>query len=283
MDFKLYINQAWAKHAEDAAAVATDFAKSFRLISESGQTSQMAQLITHVQGEHLGKFQDGLVLLEALKQIPMNNSESLLALDQFAAILKYSENPSFDLSGYSASERVRILATSASAFLGQKDIDGAATAFRLALATATELEESDPALRALAVGSNNLACSLEEKSELTATETTLMHSAAHAGRKYWELAGTWLEVERAEYRLSQSYLRSKDIISSVKHANLCLSICEKNMASPLELFFAYEAIALVEKAMKQPARSLPQMQKYFELLPENEKSWCLPSFEKLKS
>ena len=80
--------------------------------------------------------------------------------------------------------------------------------------------------------------------------------AAHTGRKYWQIAGTWLEIERAEYRLAQSYFKARDLINSIKHANLCLTICETNNAGALEFFFAYESIALVENKMKLLEKSI---------------------------
>jgi hypothetical protein len=41
--------------------------------------------------------------------------------------------------------------------------------------------------------------------------------AAKTTRKYWEIAGTWLEIERAEYRLAMTYLAAGDL-------NVALSI-----------------------------------------------------------
>ena len=83
-----------------------------------------------------------------------------------------------------------------------------------------------------------------------------------------------MEVERAEYRLSQSYLKNRDFINSIKHANLCITICEKNQAPPLEFFYAFEAVTHVEKAIGQPLRSLEKMKHYFNLLSDDDKKWC---------
>ena len=61
-----------------------------------------------------------------------------------------------------------------------------------------------PAIRALAVGGNNLAAALEEKADRDAAETEAMVAAANGALRYWKEAGTWLEEERAEYRLARS-------------------------------------------------------------------------------
>jgi hypothetical protein len=72
--------------------------------------------------------------------------------------------------------------------------------------------------------------------------------AAETGRKYWELAGTWVEVERAEYRLAMTYMHAGQLDKALKHARLCESICNENDAAPFEKFFAAEALVKVQRA-----------------------------------
>jgi hypothetical protein len=62
------------------------------------------------------------------------------------------------------------------------------------------------AQRALAAAGNNLAAGLEEKPDRDAAGTAGMVAAAQAGVECWRRAGTWLEHERAEYRLARSLL-----------------------------------------------------------------------------
>ena len=283
MDFNTYINQAWAEHAKDAASVATGFSEAIGFVSKPTEIVQLANLVVHVEGEHLGQFERGINYLKQLTIHSENTADSQAALTRSINILKITKDPGSDISNCSDSDLIRILATSASAHFGQNQIEAAAVKFRSALERANGLDAKDPANRALAISSHNLACSLEEKAELNKEEVDLMLLAARSERRFWEIAGGWLEVERSEYRLAQSFLKARDYISSIKHANLCLTICEKNSAAPLEFFFAYEAIALVEVAMKQPSRSLPQMQKYFDLLPENERPWCEAALFKIKT
>lgn len=70
-----------------------------------------------------------------------------------------------------------------------------------------------------------------------------MKSAARVARQYWEVAGTWIEVERAEYRLAMTMLAAGDPVAALEHAELCLKICTSNNAEPFEHFFAHEARA----------------------------------------
>lgn len=283
MDFNAYLNQSWNNHADKANEVMSSFSEGIKLVSESSQIPQLAGLITHVAGEHLGEFHVGSELLTQLENLSFNNDETRAALKRSQAILSYTQDQNFSIAGYSVSDQIRITSTAASAFAGLNKITNAIEAFKKSLQLGESLDLKDPANRALAIAGNNLASSLEEKPSLSDQEKDLMITAAKAGRKYWEIAGTWLETERAEYRLAQSYLKAGDYINSIKHANLCLTICEKNQAAPLEFFFAYEAIACVEKAMKQPLRSLPQMEKFFAELPMDDKSWCESSLAKFKT
>ncbi len=82
--------------------------------------------------------------------------------------------------------------------------------------------KDDPAATALAVTGNNLACALEEKTSRTRDEDGLMLRAAEAGRRFWEISGNWMNVERAEYRLAHTQLQ---------------------LADAGELFFAHEVLA----------------------------------------
>ena len=84
----------------------------------------------------------------------------------------------------------------------------------LAACAVAGLPPESPAIRALAVGGNNLAAALEAKTDRDPTETRGMIDAAEGGLKYWKQAGTWLEEERAEYRLARSLLQAGEYGSS---------------------------------------------------------------------
>lgn len=196
--------------------------------------------------QHLWQFNDGIAYLQKLENNQINTAEAKASPQFSKALLDYSAGRIVPAEKY----------------------------LRQALDKAENIIAADPANRILAVTANNLVCALEEKNILNSEQMALMLLTARAARKYWQISGTWLETERAEYRLARSYLKAGDFISSIIHANLCLTICETNKADALEFFFAYEAITLVEQAMKQPLRSLPKMQKYFFELSQNDKIWC---------
>jgi hypothetical protein len=69
-----------------------------------------------------------------------------------------------------------------------------------------------------ATGGNNLAVSLEGRSPRSAYETQGMLMAAEGALQYWKQAGTWLEEERAEYRLARSRLQAGETAAAVQSA-----------------------------------------------------------------
>lgn len=284
MTFSDYLNQSWKDHATATDKVAAGISDGISLISEGAHINQLANLIIHLYGEHLGRFEEGIALIEKLMKAPLVNPEIAAYLNCSKVTLGFSAGSVTDWSGFTPAEKVRIYCGAAGIQAARNEIGTAENNLHSALAIGTELSGADPANRLLAIYSNNLACALEERENLSADDKVLMLLAAHAGRKYWQIAGTWLEIERAEYRLAQSYLKARDPINSIKHANLCLTICESNNAGALEFFYAYEAIALVEYKMKQSTlRSLPQMQKYFSELSQSDKEWCRKTLTKIES
>ena len=99
--------------------------------------------------------------------------------------------------GLSAADLAHACAVAASALAAQHRMAEAIHHYRAARAAAVHgLPDGDPAIRALAVTSNNLASALEESAR-SADETVAMLEAAHASREFWGRAGGWLEAERA--------------------------------------------------------------------------------------
>lgn len=251
MTFNEFLNQAWNDHVTSAVDVASRLPDGLKLIETGEQIPQMAALVTHVFGEHLGKWSEGVATLKQLKAVRAfeTGTESEHAVNRSIASLELAAGQRSSLGDTSTSDQVRILAVAASALSAQKDADKAQSLFRQALEKAqTGIAKEDPANRALAVTGNNLACALEEQPARTPAETELMILAAQTGRKFWALAGTWLHVERAEYRLAQTYLKAGDTVRALQHAQTCLELSQENDAPALEMFFGYEALALAERA-----------------------------------
>jgi hypothetical protein len=286
MDFDAFIAAGWNDHADRPEEVADRLAASRHLLSAPAHVAPFARLLTHVVGEHLGQWQRGLDLLESLKALPaFDGSEAVAApIARSTAVLRYAGGDRGALAGLGVEDRVHVLSTAASALAGRLDYSGAIETFRQAVAHAESLAAGSLAFRALAVGGNNLAATLEEKPDRDASETEGMVAAAEAGLKFWKLAGTWLEEERAEYRLARSLLQAGRAADAAIAAQRCLAVCRTNDAPAFERFFAHAAIAMAHRAAGQSDRFAAERALAVECLERidpAERGWCESDLKEL--
>lgn len=288
MDFDTFLGQAWDEHAADAAGVAERIAATgIGLVADETQLAALAQLAHHVHGEHLGRWAEGRVLLQGLREHPACSAggPAAAAIARLQASLALCEGSADGRAAMPASERIRVNALAA-ANLAERDTARASALFAEALAEADRaaLDAADPANRALAVTGNNLACTLEEKAARTPAERELMIAAAQAARRYWALAGGWLETERAEYRLAMSWLQAGDPARALQHAEACLAIVAAHGGPALERFFGHEALALAERAAGHAAAgdaAVALAQADFAALDTGDQAWCRATLDRL--
>lgn len=287
MDFNAFMSQAWADHASDARAVAQRLHQGIALVSDEPQLARLADLAHHVHGEHLGDWLPGITFIERLTTLPafVPDGPSGQTLRRCLASLALSAGDEPDLAALSPSDRIRIGALAATN-LAQHNTPRATRLLHDALdrARAAGLPVTDPMNRSLAITGNNVACTLEEKSGRSDDERALMILAAQTARHYWAIAGTWLETERAEYRLAMTWLQAGDLAQARTHAQNCLEIVAANDGAALERLFGWEALGLVERATNNAAghaQALAQARTAFAALDESDKSWCAASIDKL--
>jgi hypothetical protein len=288
MDFEGFLNQCWDEHATHTAAVAERLARQGpALVTEEAQIAPLAHLVHHVHGEHLGRWHEGLALLRLLAAHPACSpgAAASAALARFQASLALCEGSADERAAMSASDRIRVTALAA-ANLAERDTARASALFGEALAEADRagLDATDATNRALAVTANNLACTLEEKAQRSPAERALMITAAQAARRFWAVAGTWLETERAEYRLAMTWLQAGDAALARHHAQQCLDIVDANDGAALERFFAWEAIGLAARGggdATGQAQALQMARTAFAALDEADQGWCRASLDKL--
>lgn len=156
----------------------------------------------------------------------------------------------------------------------------AAVAGRLAGAAALALLQDETQLRSLAV----LAQHVHGAHLARWAERRLMLQAAQVGRQYWARAGSWLETERAEYRLARSWLKAGDAAQAQRHARLCLDLVRTNHGPALERLLAWEALGCAARAAGDAAghaAALAEAQAAYAALDESDRSWCLASVQAL--
>jgi len=257
MTFDQFCSAAWSDHGTDAAGVYRRLPEGVDMVEEPAQLPKLAGLIVHVAGEHLGRWTEGIGLLDRLAVSPhfvassppaqaVKRAQSTLlrcAGDHEGAARAFAESR-IGSDAPEASDRIRVLAVAAAAFVGQGRPEEARADFdECVRLSAYGPTTADPAARALAVAANNVAAELEDRPTLSDSERALMVRAAAIARQFWGIAGGWMETERAEYRLAMSHLKAGDTSGAQRHAAECLRIVEANGSDPGEAAFAREAIS----------------------------------------
>jgi tetratricopeptide (TPR) repeat protein len=287
MTFAAFLEAAWNDHGDRPQEVADRLAASLSLVEAPENIAPFARLLTHVFGEHLGQWHRGIALLDSLRALPAYDGSSAVdgALTRSAATLRYAGGENSVLASLSTETRVEVLATAASAFAGRKEFGRAVAAYEEALRLAhTGLPSKSPAIRALAVGGNNLAAALEEKADRDISETEGMIVAANGGLRYWKEAGTWLEEERAEYQLARSLLQAGKPAAAIQSAWRCVDICKQNDAPAFEQFRGYAVLALAQRDAGDAdlfEESRTHAMAIFGQLPDDEKLWCRSEVDEL--
>lgn len=287
MTFDAFLQLAWNDHADQPQDVADRLAASLHLVEAPEHVGRFAALVTHVFGEHLGQWNRGVELLESLQGLPAYDGGATIAdrLNQAIAMLRYGGGDSEALESLTPEHRASALATAAAAFAGQNEFKRALAAYSEATQLADAgLPSGSPAIRALAIGGNNLAAALEGKKDRDAFETQGMIAAAQGGLKYWAQAGTWLEVQRAEYRLARSCLQAGQPAAAIESATRCIDICALNNAPAFEQFFAHAVLALAQRAASNISAfdaARDHALGLLEQVPADERKWCASELKEI--
>lgn len=271
------LDMLWSEHSENPSQVQKIVEDR---ITENSDMSQEVQgylnLFQHLILEHTFDQTSADRIINKLKLTLNLNPQisDFLVRFETAVSIFFSNNIEFeDLRKLDDSKKVRVLSSLVGAFSGKNNYALAEKALIYAISLSKDLSDDDPAHKSLAINSNNLACSLEEMENLSFDQESLLEKASQTALNEWEIAGGWIETERAYYRLASGYLKINKLVDAVINANKCLTICINNSAPALELFFAYEILAKIEKRSGQQVRSLIKMQEYFEKLSDSDKAW----------
>ena len=255
------VNEGWNDHAKDAEGVFARFDGWMDLVTEKAHLAPVAGLVAHVAGEHLGRWDAGIALLDRLAARRPEDAatpEGKAVVRQQAALhLAAGRRLASDACEARArvpgqpiaSNRVRVAAFASAMLAGQGQPERGGALLEEALALADyHPGKDDPAARALAVTGNNVACALEEKPVRGPADDALMVRGAETGLRYWAVAGTWLETERAHYRLAQSLRKARRLDRALEHAATCLRMIEAHGGDAFERFYGHEVVALARHA-----------------------------------
>lgn len=278
--FDAFLTRAWAEHGDQPQQVADRLATSLSLVQAPDHLRPYAGLVAHLYGEHLGQWQRGIALLESLCTLPAHDGSPAVAesIARSIAALRYAGGDHSALEPLASPDRVAVLACAAAMFTGRGDLACAIAAYAQALHLAEGgLPAGSVAVRSLAIGGNNLAQALEDKPDADPRQLAAMVTAAEGGLAYWKQAGTWLEEERAEYRLTRSLLRAGRAREAIASAQRCIDVCRRNDAAAFERFFGHAVLALAHRAAGEEGAFTAQRAIALALLaqvPDAERPWC---------
>lgn len=284
-----FLKTAWSDHGDHPQTVADRLAGALNRVHATAQLPPFVRLLVHVYGEHLAQWQTGEALLVSLReQLVFEPDEAATqALLSGIATLRYAGGDASALDALAASDRASALATAASASAAQHDTGRAIASYTEALRIADlGLPAGSPVLRELAIAGNNLAITLEQKKDRQSDETSALVVCAQAALIYWKLAGTWLEEERAEYRLARSLLQAGQAVTAIAAAQRCVAVCVAHEAPAFEQFFAYAVLAMAHQAAGQAsayAHNCLLALGHWETLEPEDRPWCRDDLAELGS
>jgi hypothetical protein len=212
MDFNELINNGWARHDKESAALAADLETHAALASDAPKTVAFLALSSHTIGFHMKDWPRARRLAESVVSRVGNDHAAApaygsLAIAQFmdgdevAALASECRAVELtDAEPVAAMVRTRVLIASELIDAGRL-IEGSRL-YLAALNLARAQDEKLASDRAVAVTSNNLASNLLELATRTSEQDSLMLAAAEAAREFWLKAGNWENEERAEYLLA---------------------------------------------------------------------------------
>ena len=123
MNFGEFMATAWNEHANQSLQVSMRIESAFQYIEQADQIPAMAHLVAHVFGEHLGRWDAGIRVLNELKRVPAYEQagENVQAVARFIASLELAGGMRASVADLSNSDQIRVLAIAAAALAEQGD------------------------------------------------------------------------------------------------------------------------------------------------------------------
>jgi len=227
-----WLGDAWNRHDRDAAALTTDLLARAATLPDDADGANAVALARHVM---LGHRADAAALRAFLAALPVG--DALRPAKDGArwalATLEGSEAPALP-----ESTTWRVLADVALAELAAGRIASARERV-LGIEATVAAHPDEAARRAYAATAHSLTLALRTGPREPARDALMLEMAA-LERRAWQRAGTWLQVQRADYHLALCHAVLGQGAQAQAHATACREACEANGADAAERFFAHE-------------------------------------------
>ena len=280
-----WLAQAQDRHADDPHAVADGLRARAPTLPADEDGAQALRLAEHVWLAHLGDpaglaalvaalpaaWSDGAIRPEAAPALARARIAWALAL-----LAGQAATPLPQAACWRALQNL-VLA------LARQGRWAQAEAWLLADEAAAAACGASDAGRAYAASANNVAQDLAAGPRGDAARDQLMRVAAHLSLRAWAHAGTWLQQQRAEYRLALCHALLGQGEAALAHARRCLAACRagdgQQPADAVEHFFAFEALARAHHVAGDAAGAALAAGRMAALLPvideaDGLRAWC---------
>ena len=277
-DLRGWLDQAQAQHADDPAAVTVALAARAPSLPADADGAEAIRLAEHVFLAHAADVAGLQAFIDALPPVLAGDPATAASVQRArwcVATLTGQPAPRPD-----DTTRWRALQNLVLAMAGQGRSAEAAVLLQADEAAALAHGASD-AGRAFAATANNVASHLQDGAGADPARDALMLQAAAIARRAWASAGTWMHVERADYRLALCHAALGRGAEAVEFARRCLAGCEAagGQADAMEHFFAHEALVRAHRAAADEAGAAASLQRMHALLPDigeadGLREWC---------
>jgi len=237
-----WLDQAWNEHADATERVAGELAERAATLPDDADGAGVLRLAAHTLLAHQA---DTAAMQRLLAQVPPGETLAAAARPARWALAELDGGaeppPVSDRERWAALEYVALV-------LVARGQAAQAQLRLLAEEDAAAAHPDEATRRAYAASANNVAGSLREGPRGDAGRDALMLAAAQLARRAWQRAGTWLQVERADYFLALCHVALGQGAEATVSAQACLARCEAEGADAYELFFAHECCMQAQHA-----------------------------------
>lgn len=227
-----WLGDAWNRHDRESAALAAELQALAATLPDDDDGAQVVRLARHTLLAHLGDADALQRFLAALPRSPKLQAPADQADWALATLAGRPVAPLPEAAAWSTLADV-VQAEILRGRLAQ------ARERALAPEAAAAAHPDEAARRAYAITAHNLALALRVGPRSPAHDA-LMIEMAELERRAWSRAGTWLQVERADYHLALCHAVAGQGPRAVACAAACREACEAHGADAAERFFAHE-------------------------------------------
>ena len=279
---RFWLDQAQSQHADQPLAITAALTARAASLPADADGAEAIRLAEHVWLAHAADTSGLQAFLDALPATLSDDASTAPSLQRADGALAW-------LAGQVAktqpdATRWRVLQNVVLAMAAQGRSAEALGLLQADEATARALGPSD-AGQAFAATANNVASHLQDRPRGDEARDSLMLQAAAIARRAWENAGSWMQVERADYRLALCHAAAGQGAEAVEHARRCLADCMADcvaagdQADALEHFFAHEALVRAHRAAGDAAAAGAAVQRMQVLLADiaeadGLRAWC---------